>query len=84
MDESVQPQSGSATPNGTLQVKPALKKNPTHPVGGASATAPSDPSLKTSKEHIKWDEDIIEEHDKLRGTRQKVSESVGMSELLSL
>jgi len=70
--ESTTP-TGSTTPNGTLNVKPALKKNPAHPAGGIPAAAPSDPVPKISKEHIKWDEVIIEEHDKLRGTRQKVS-----------
>ena len=63
---------GSMTPNGGANVKPALKKNPSHSAGGASVSNPSDPGVKSSKEHIKWDEVIIEEHDKLRGTRQKV------------
>lgn len=71
--ESTTP-TGSTTPNGTLNVKPALRKNPAHPAGGIPAAAPSDPVPKISKEHIKWDEVIIEEHDKLRGTRQKIDE----------
>lgn len=68
---------GSMTPNGGVNVKPALKKNPSHSAGRASSESNlSDPGVKTSKEHIKWDEVIIEEHDKLRGTRQKVRQSI--------
>jgi hypothetical protein len=44
------------------RVKPALKKKP----------APSKPDLE--KKHLKWDEEAIEEHDQLRGTRMKIDE----------
>lgn len=43
------------------KVKPVLKK---HPVDGTDGGRP--------KKELKWDEEIIEEHDQLRGTRMKV------------
>ena len=46
------------------KVKPVLKKQ--HVEGdGPAECAPK-------KKEIKWDEEVIEEHDQLRGTRQKV------------
>jgi protein phosphatase inhibitor 2 len=45
------------------RVKPALKKKPA-PQG---KTGPE-------KKHLKWDEEVIEEHDQLRGTRMKIDE----------
>jgi protein phosphatase inhibitor 2 len=45
------------------RVKPALKKKPA-PQGK--------PSIE--KKHLKWDEEVIEEHDQLRGTRMKIDE----------
>lgn len=44
------------------RVKPALKKKP----------APR--SGDQEKKHLKWDEEVIEEHDLLRGTRMKIDE----------
>jgi len=43
----------------TKKVKPALKKNHKH---------------DKEKKHLKWDEEAIEEHDQLRGTRMKIEE----------
>lgn len=43
-------------------VKPALKK------------AAEIPSGDRKDRHLKWDEEVIEEHDKLRGTRMKIDE----------
>ena len=51
------------------KVKPALK----HPAKTDSA-APADSDKK--EKHLTWDEQAIEEHDELRGTRMKVRESV--------
>lgn len=45
------------------KVKPVLK----HPVEG---DGPSGSQRK--KKELKWDEEVIEEHDQLRGSRQKV------------
>ena len=50
----------------TKKVKPALKK---HSVLGADPATESE----RPKKEIKWDEEVIEEHDQLRGTRMKVS-----------
>jgi protein phosphatase inhibitor 2 len=49
------------------RVKPALKKKKTPPVQGQGK-----PGLE--KKHLKWDEEVIEEHDQLRGTRMKIDE----------
>ena len=38
---------------------------------GDSKVGPTTPSSK-EKRHLKWDEDAIQEHDLLRGTRMKV------------
>jgi hypothetical protein len=46
------------------KVKPVLKKH--HVEGEGSA------ECERKKKEIKWDEEIIEEHDQLRGSRQKV------------
>jgi protein phosphatase inhibitor 2 len=43
------------------RVKPALKKKP-------------EPLPSEEKKHLKWDEEAIEEHDLLRGTRMKIDE----------
>lgn len=32
-------------------------------------------SLKPSRKHIKWNEEVIQEHDKDRGTREKITEA---------
>jgi protein phosphatase inhibitor 2 len=45
------------------RVKPALKKKPA-PNGKADH----------AEKHLKWDEEVIEEHDQLRGTRMKIDE----------
>jgi hypothetical protein len=57
---SPQPDGGDAQKG---KVKPVLKK---HHVGDGPAES------ERKKKEIKWDEEIIEEHDQLRGTRQKV------------
>lgn len=46
------------------KVKPVLKKH--HFEGDGLAVS------ETKKKEITWDEEIIEEHDQLRGSRQKV------------
>jgi hypothetical protein len=46
-----------------IKVKPALK----HTVEGDGPA-----ESHREKKELKWDEEIIEEHDLLRGTRQKV------------
>ena len=48
------------------KVKPVLKK---HHVEG---DGPAECERTRKKKEIKWDEEIIEEHDQLRGSRQKV------------
>jgi hypothetical protein len=49
-------------------VKPALKKNPAH----SSGAKPGASSARKKKKGLKWDEEVIAEHDQLRGTRMKV------------
>jgi len=63
--------------------KPILKNDPqfqsttstspkqTKQNGDSSKVGPATPSSK-EKRHLKWDEDAIQEHDLLRGTRMKV------------
>lgn len=51
--------SGPDTPS--KKVKPALKKEHNH-------------HHDKEKKHLKWDEEVIEEHDQLRGTRMKIDE----------
>jgi protein phosphatase inhibitor 2 len=46
------------------RVKPALKKKP----------VPQQGKPGVEKKHLKWDEEVIEEHDQLRGTRMKIDE----------
>jgi protein phosphatase inhibitor 2 len=59
MNASIPP-SNTAT-GGSSNVKPALKKEVKH--------------RSTSKDrHLKWDEQVIEEHDLLRGSRMKIDE----------
>lgn len=53
---------GSTSPRDHTPAKPALKKKP-------------ETSSKPKKDkHLKWDEEVIEEHDQLRGTRMKIEE----------
>ena len=51
--------------------KPALKKHPIHSDG--KDTPDAGESKRKHKGHLKWDEEVIAEHDQLRGTRMKVS-----------
>ena len=53
-----------------VAAKPALKKHPLHMDGG---TTPDGDDARRKKGHLKWDEEVIAEHDQLRGTRMKVS-----------
>lgn len=53
--------SGIESPSSDKKVKPALKKNKKS--GGKQ------------KKALKWDEEVIEEHDLLRGTRMKIDEA---------
>jgi protein phosphatase inhibitor 2 len=72
-----------------VPVKPALKQNNTSDDGFSnkpkhttttttttSTTKPKSSSGKKKKEsrHLKWDEQKIQEHDKLRGSRMKIEE----------
>jgi protein phosphatase inhibitor 2 len=52
---------GLESPNSEKKVKPALKKNKKSP--------------GQAKKALKWDEEAIEEHDLLRGTRMKIDEA---------
>ena len=52
-----------------VTAKPALKKHAL-PVDGG--TTPDGDESRRKKGHLKWDEDVIAEHDQLRGTRMKV------------
>jgi protein phosphatase inhibitor 2 len=59
LNDSVSP--SNITTGGGNNVKPALKKEVKH--------------RSTSKDrHLKWDEQVIEEHDLLRGSRMKIDE----------
>ena len=71
---------GVAVVGGSAAVKPILKNEPqfqstTSPShtkqNGESKVDTATPSSK-EKRHLKWDEDAIQEHDLLRGTRMKV------------
>ena len=73
----------TAVGGGSAAVKPILKNepqfqsttstsSPSHTKqNGDSKVGPTTPSSK-EKRHLKWDEDAIQEHDLLRGTRMKV------------
>ena len=52
---------GAAGSGGSNSVKPALKKQVQH-------------RSHSKDRHLKWDEQVIEEHDQLRGTRMKIDE----------
>ena len=58
-----------------VAAKPALKKHPLHNAVDGNAT-PTDVAggedARKKKGHLKWDEEVIAEHDQLRGTRMKV------------
>lgn len=60
-------------------VKPVLKKHPIHSQGGEGISSVT-PHQKLQKKGLVWDEKAIQEHDKLRGTRMKVSPGVNRSE----
>jgi protein phosphatase inhibitor 2 len=74
----------AATANPTLRVKPALKKGnrsrrsataQSTGASGSGATMNADSTTSaTVNKHLKWDEQVIEEHDLLRGTRMKIDE----------
>jgi protein phosphatase inhibitor 2 len=59
IDKNASPNNTPGTPD--KKVKPALKKN------SKQHSHPKD-------KHLKWDEQVIEEHDQLRGTRMKIDE----------
>lgn len=65
--------------------KPSAKPSPDEHAGGSKSPASGSsiqakPALKKvhkrdkQKKHLKWDEEAIEEHDQLRGTRMKIDE----------
>lgn len=58
----------------SITVNPILKKDPHHQ--GSSQSKDDEQQQPTTpgkeKKHLKWDEQAIEEHDLLRGTRMKV------------
>jgi len=56
------------------KVKPALKKVPVHSKDGSSAQSPTGDAAGKKKKELHWDEEAIEEHDQLRGTRMKIEE----------
>ena len=57
-----------------VAAKPALKKHPLHNAvdGNATPTDAAGEDARKKKGHLKWDEEVIAEHDQLRGTRMKV------------
>jgi hypothetical protein len=57
-----------------VAAKPALKKHPLHNAvdGTATPTDAAGEDARKKKGHLKWDEEVIAEHDQLRGTRMKV------------
>lgn len=60
-----------------IAAKPALKKHHLHNYTGPSDgnDTPTDSvgeDSRKKKGHLKWDEEVIAEHDQLRGTRMKV------------
>ena len=72
---------GAATVGGSAAVKPILKNEPQFQ-STTSTSSPKhikqngdskvDTTPSKEKRHLKWDEDAIQEHDLLRGTRMKV------------
>jgi protein phosphatase inhibitor 2 len=75
----------AATAYPTMRVKPALKKGnrsrrsatsaQSSSASGAGAAMNADSTTSaTINKHLKWDEQVIEEHDLLRGTRMKIDE----------
>lgn len=58
---------GAASPahHGNVKVKPALKKE---------SRKKNSAAKDRGDRHLKWDEQVIEEHDQLRGTRMKIDE----------
>jgi len=68
------PGDGTASPvhHSHVKVKPALKKDGSaRRKNNHSATAREE---RRKERHLKWDEQVIEEHDQLRGTRMKIDE----------
>ena len=57
-----------------VAAKPALKKHPLHNAvdGSETPTDAAGEDARKKKGHLKWDEEVIAEHDQLRGTRMKV------------
>jgi protein phosphatase inhibitor 2 len=76
----------TSTAHPTMRVKPALKKGnrsrrsatstaQSTNASGSGATMNADSTTSaTINKHLKWDEQVIEEHDLLRGTRMKIDE----------
>ena len=58
-------------------IKPALKKNSQFNTPSTTTTTAittrTNTNANSSSKHLSWDENAIEEHDQLRGTRMKVS-----------
>jgi protein phosphatase inhibitor 2 len=61
IDHNAVPSPSSAAGGSGGNVKPALKKE-------------VKPRSHSKDRHLKWDEQVIEEHDQLRGTRMKIDE----------
>ena len=63
---------GSKSPGSAgRRAKPALKK---HHAGAHDGSGTKSPDGGDPHKHLKWDEEVIEEHDQLRGTRMKINE----------
>jgi len=73
---------GTASPmhHLNIKVKPALKKDNSKTKRNSSNNSPDSNNSSASNKkkqhdkHLKWDEQAIEEHDQLRGTRMKIDE----------
>ena len=68
--ESIDANEGSAA----KIVKPALKKKAPLEEKTTESSEQDKEHDKKAKKHLKWDEEAIEEHDLLRGTRMKIEE----------
>jgi hypothetical protein len=62
----------AAFKEGVTIAKPALKKHPLFNDESGNCTPNGDDATLKKKGHLKWDEEVIAEHDQLRGTRMKV------------
>jgi hypothetical protein len=71
---------------------PILKKENSHYAADTATTPATNSTLQLSeaegggkeKKHVEWDEHAIEEHDLLRGTRMKVSQTMMMMMMMMM